>query len=254
MTDLRVGQQFITRAGNPRFHRTPEHSRCRKFQPLLGILFHHDDGFSLIVLQVVKDFEHHVDKTRLEADRGFVHQQNVGFMTKARDIPATAAHRRKAPWRHVSPRSEPRIFVEDHLGGALGLLWLIFQKTTHPEVFLNSHARKNGLVLQNVGNTGLAELFVGRKPGHISPFIIRAHIDVAGKDIVETKIACRTVDLPAPLGRSDTRTVSCHTQIDVVQNFHFAIAGPQIFYRNVGWAFAERLEMINGDVLGNFRN
>ena len=73
----------------------------------------------LVVLEVAQYLEYRVDEARLESDRGLVDQQHLRVHDqRAGDFEQAALTARQHLGRVLSARGEPRIFVEDPVGGA----------------------------------------------------------------------------------------------------------------------------------------
>ena len=66
--DLWVGKKLVSGAGDGGFSGDQYVSYVGEFEALLGVLFDHDNGFTIPVLQIVEDFEHHVDEAWLKPD------------------------------------------------------------------------------------------------------------------------------------------------------------------------------------------
>ena len=66
--NIRVLQQIIACTGNRGFPRHQHITKIGKSQTLFGILLNHDDGLAILALQIVQNFEHHVDKARLKTN------------------------------------------------------------------------------------------------------------------------------------------------------------------------------------------
>ena len=118
------------------------------------------------------------------------------------------------------------------------------QVAAHPEVLLDSHAGEHRLVLQNVGDAGLAQLLVRRKLRDVGLGGAVPDLDVAGENPVEAEDRVQHGRLAGAVRPDQAqRLAAADTQIDAVQDLHLAIAGDEIVDRQVGLAAHQRVEL-----------
>src|SRR5918994_6978195 len=72
-----IVEQFAPFARLCKLARHQNITEVGEFETLLGVLLDHEDGLSLLALEVAEDLEHHVDVARLKPDRGLVDEQNL---------------------------------------------------------------------------------------------------------------------------------------------------------------------------------
>ena len=99
-----------------------------------------------------------------------------------------------------SAGSETRVFVKNHLSRLFGLLRLILQKSTHPKVFLDRHARKDRFILKDIGNARLSQLLVRGKLRHVTLIFAIADADRAGENVVKAKNGVQHRGLAGAIG------------------------------------------------------
>jgi hypothetical protein len=148
-------------------------------------------------------------------------------MIRAREI----SNRRRSPPERTAGLllpsfSQAGVLFEHLFSGLTCLVRPVHKKTAHEHVFLNRHVRKDRVVLENVGNTGFFEFFVGTQAGNVAA----PHFDAPTHDVGKSVDGVQHRRLSGAIGPYDAkRLLRTYLQIKFMQYLHLAVAGPQGF-------------------------
>ena len=149
-------------------------------------------------------------------------------------------------------RGERWVFVKNGLGCCFRFGRLVLEKTPHPEIFLDRHARENRLILQDIGNTGLSQFFARRQSRHIRPRIPFTDQNAAGKNVVKTENCVKDRRFACAIGADQAqRLLTTNPQVNTVEDAHLAISCNQVIQGNIGMALYQRIQLLQADVFGN---
>src|SRR5262245_2801742 len=131
--DIGIGEQVATLASNRELTGHEDVANVRELETFFGILFDHNDGLALVVLQIAQNSKDHLDKPWLETDRWLVNQQDRWVHDqRTTDLEQAALSAGQHLGGVCATRCQPWIVVEHPFGGLPCPYRPWHQESAHP--------------------------------------------------------------------------------------------------------------------------